>query len=188
MTKPKRLTIAEMCLISICQHRTTLVRSYILKLLFHSICRDIPAGAELTFNYNFCAHGQDMLNCRCGSEGCVGYLGARPEPVQSAVAASAHPPSNNSAMESTSNSNNNLCGVSVGGGIETHKPSTIGTKKCRSGANAAPSSNDAEVSETGTMYASNRHEKTCYRLVWYFKLNLVLVNYILIAAVLMTRQ
>ncbi|TNN17525.1 Histone-lysine N-methyltransferase NSD2 [Schistosoma japonicum] len=39
--------------------------------------RDISAGEELTFNYNFVALGQERLNCRCGASNCVGFLGAR---------------------------------------------------------------------------------------------------------------
>ncbi|CAH8562745.1 unnamed protein product [Schistosoma intercalatum] len=41
--------------------------------------RDISAGEELTFNYNFVALGQERLNCRCGASNCVGFLGARSE-------------------------------------------------------------------------------------------------------------
>lgn len=48
--------------------------------LFHTIYfRDISAGEELTFNYNFVALGQERLNCRCGASNCVGFLGARSE-------------------------------------------------------------------------------------------------------------
>ncbi|VDD77166.1 unnamed protein product [Mesocestoides corti] len=50
--------------------------------------RDIAAGEELTFNYNFCAHGQEMLNCCCGAETCVGYLGARHESASTAPGSS----------------------------------------------------------------------------------------------------
>ncbi|TGZ75277.1 hypothetical protein CRM22_000473 [Opisthorchis felineus] len=38
--------------------------------------RDIAAGEELTFDYNFVALGQERLNCRCGAENCTGFLGA----------------------------------------------------------------------------------------------------------------
>ncbi|VDK37334.1 unnamed protein product [Taenia asiatica] len=51
--------------------------------------RDIAAGEELTFNYNFCSLGQEMKVCFCGAETCVGYLGARPDHSSAPVAASA---------------------------------------------------------------------------------------------------
>ncbi|KAF6779298.1 hypothetical protein AHF37_01168 [Paragonimus kellicotti] len=38
--------------------------------------REIAAGEELTFNYNFVALGQERLHCRCGASNCVGFLGA----------------------------------------------------------------------------------------------------------------
>ncbi|KAL5963178.1 Histone-lysine N-methyltransferase H3 lysine-36 specific [Taenia solium] len=51
--------------------------------------RNIAAGEELTFNYNFCSLGQEMKVCFCGAETCVGYLGARPDHSSAPVAASA---------------------------------------------------------------------------------------------------
>ncbi|TPP67219.1 Histone-lysine N-methyltransferase [Fasciola gigantica] len=38
--------------------------------------RDIAAGEELTFDYNFVALGQERLNCRCGASNCTGFLGS----------------------------------------------------------------------------------------------------------------
>ncbi|XP_062572179.1 histone-lysine N-methyltransferase NSD2-like [Saccostrea cucullata] len=46
---------------------------------------DIPAGTELTFNYNLECLGNDKTKCNCGAELCSGFLGVRPK---SAVAAS----------------------------------------------------------------------------------------------------
>lgn len=43
--------------------------------------RDIPAGSELTFNYNLDCRGNEKMECRCNSENCSGYIGL---PVKSA--------------------------------------------------------------------------------------------------------
>ncbi|PAA63624.1 hypothetical protein BOX15_Mlig026212g1, partial [Macrostomum lignano] len=40
--------------------------------------RDIKAGEELTFNYNFECLGAEKLACQCGAENCSGFLGVRP--------------------------------------------------------------------------------------------------------------
>lgn len=42
--------------------------------------RDIPAGSELTFNYNLECLGNEKTKCCCGSENCSGFLGVRPKP------------------------------------------------------------------------------------------------------------
>ena len=36
-------------------------------------CRDIKKGEEITYDYNFPASG-DLHPCRCGTNGCCGYL------------------------------------------------------------------------------------------------------------------
>uniref|UniRef100_A0A3B4B859 Uncharacterized protein n=1 Tax=Periophthalmus magnuspinnatus TaxID=409849 RepID=A0A3B4B859_9GOBI len=41
--------------------------------------RDIPAGTELTFNYNLDCLGNDKMVCRCGAPNCSGFLGDRPK-------------------------------------------------------------------------------------------------------------
>ncbi|KAK3095090.1 hypothetical protein FSP39_010180 [Pinctada imbricata] len=40
---------------------------------------DIPAGSELTFNYNLECLGNDKTKCNCGAEVCSGFLGVRPK-------------------------------------------------------------------------------------------------------------
>lgn len=40
--------------------------------------RDIPAGTELTFNYNLECRGNERITCACGSRNCSGYIGLRP--------------------------------------------------------------------------------------------------------------
>lgn len=40
--------------------------------------RDIPAGTELTFNYNLECRGSERITCSCGSQNCSGYIGLRP--------------------------------------------------------------------------------------------------------------
>lgn len=41
--------------------------------------RDIPAGVELTYNYNLECIGNDKTVCRCGASNCSGFLGDRPK-------------------------------------------------------------------------------------------------------------
>lgn len=43
-----------------------------------AVC-DIPAGTELTFNYNLDCLGNDKTVCRCGAPNCSGFLGDRPK-------------------------------------------------------------------------------------------------------------
>ncbi|AWP16004.1 putative histone-lysine N-methyltransferase NSD2 [Scophthalmus maximus] len=43
-----------------------------------AVC-DIPAGTELTFNYNLDCLGNEKLVCRCGAPNCSGFLGDRPK-------------------------------------------------------------------------------------------------------------
>uniref|UniRef100_A0A8C0FFR3 Histone-lysine N-methyltransferase NSD3 n=1 Tax=Bubo bubo TaxID=30461 RepID=A0A8C0FFR3_BUBBB len=40
---------------------------------------DIPAGMELTFNYNLDCLGNGRTECHCGAENCSGFLGVRPK-------------------------------------------------------------------------------------------------------------
>ncbi|XP_055972757.1 histone-lysine N-methyltransferase NSD3 isoform X2 [Sorex fumeus] len=40
---------------------------------------DIPAGMELTFNYNLDCLGNGRTKCHCGAENCSGFLGVRPK-------------------------------------------------------------------------------------------------------------
>ena len=40
---------------------------------------DIPADAELTFNYNLDAVGEVKTVCQCGATNCSGFLGVRPK-------------------------------------------------------------------------------------------------------------
>ncbi|MCO5610217.1 hypothetical protein L7F22_064453 [Adiantum nelumboides] len=39
--------------------------------------KDIKAGTELTYNYNFEWYGGAKVRCRCGAATCVGFLGAK---------------------------------------------------------------------------------------------------------------
>lgn len=39
--------------------------------------RDIPAGTELTFDYQLDSLGNEMKKCLCGSKNCSGFLGVR---------------------------------------------------------------------------------------------------------------
>ncbi|XP_064809171.1 histone-lysine N-methyltransferase NSD2 isoform X2 [Oncorhynchus masou masou] len=43
-----------------------------------AVC-DIPAGTELTFNYNLDCLGNEKMACRCGASNCSGFLGDRPK-------------------------------------------------------------------------------------------------------------
>ncbi|XP_037098191.1 histone-lysine N-methyltransferase NSD2 isoform X1 [Syngnathus acus] len=50
-----------------------------------AIC-DIPAGTELTFNYNLDCLGNEKTACRCGAPNCSGFLGDRPKNSSGQVA------------------------------------------------------------------------------------------------------
>uniref|UniRef100_A0A8C4QXA2 Uncharacterized protein n=1 Tax=Eptatretus burgeri TaxID=7764 RepID=A0A8C4QXA2_EPTBU len=41
--------------------------------------KDIPAGTELTFNYNLDCLGNEKTICKCGAPNCSGFLGERPK-------------------------------------------------------------------------------------------------------------
>ncbi|XP_076345841.1 histone-lysine N-methyltransferase NSD2-like isoform X2 [Tachypleus tridentatus] len=40
---------------------------------------DIPAGSELTFNYNLECRGNEKTKCVCGAPNCSGFIGVRPK-------------------------------------------------------------------------------------------------------------
>ncbi|KAK3610447.1 hypothetical protein CHS0354_016625 [Potamilus streckersoni] len=44
--------------------------------------KDIQAGSELTFNYNFDCLGNEKTPCKCRAANCSGYLGDQPKPVR----------------------------------------------------------------------------------------------------------
>uniref|UniRef100_A0A667Z8Y4 Nuclear receptor binding SET domain protein 2 n=1 Tax=Myripristis murdjan TaxID=586833 RepID=A0A667Z8Y4_9TELE len=46
-----------------------------------AVC-DIPAGTELTFNYNLDCLGNEKTVCRCGAPNCSGFLGDRPKTAE----------------------------------------------------------------------------------------------------------
>uniref|UniRef100_A0A8C7K7M8 Nuclear receptor binding SET domain protein 2 n=1 Tax=Oncorhynchus kisutch TaxID=8019 RepID=A0A8C7K7M8_ONCKI len=46
-----------------------------------AVC-DIPAGTELTFNYNLDCLGNEKTVCRCGAPNCSGFLGDRPKAAE----------------------------------------------------------------------------------------------------------
>uniref|UniRef100_A0A183AMX3 Histone-lysine N-methyltransferase n=1 Tax=Echinostoma caproni TaxID=27848 RepID=A0A183AMX3_9TREM len=52
--------------------------------------RDIAAGEELTFDYNFVALGQERLNCRCGAPNCTGFLGASSSSISQSISNGCH--------------------------------------------------------------------------------------------------
>lgn len=43
---------------------------------------DVPAGTELTFDYNFERFGSKKQKCYCGTATCRGYLGAKPKHME----------------------------------------------------------------------------------------------------------
>ena len=46
------------------------------KIFIHSL-RDIQSGEELSFDYGFDVECWEDHPCRCGQEGCVGYIVSR---------------------------------------------------------------------------------------------------------------
>jgi len=67
------------------------------KVGLFAIC-DIPAGSELTFNYNLDCRGNEMMQCRCNSENCSGFIGL---PVKNG-----RKPNNSNNNNSNHNTNN----------------------------------------------------------------------------------
>lgn len=57
---------------------------------------DIPAGMELTFNYNLDCLGNGRTECHCGAENCSGFLGVRPK---SACASTAEEKARNAKLK-----------------------------------------------------------------------------------------
>ncbi|CAH8552826.1 unnamed protein product [Heterobilharzia americana] len=114
--------------------------------------RDIPAGEELTFNYNFVALGQERLNCRCGASNCVGFLGARSE---------------------SSNNGNAQIGNTSTACVESNSSSTVsvntdtirGSKRHTSQGNSRPGdadkSNQKDGRDTGSNKTSTSTISTC---------------------------
>ncbi|XP_041368647.1 histone-lysine N-methyltransferase NSD2-like isoform X2 [Gigantopelta aegis] len=60
-----------------CETQKWMVNGDIRVGLFAS--RFIPAGSELTFNYNLDCLGNEKKTCCCGAENCSGFLGVRPK-------------------------------------------------------------------------------------------------------------
>ncbi|KAL3865188.1 hypothetical protein ACJMK2_006804 [Sinanodonta woodiana] len=48
--------------------------------------KDIQAGSELTFNYNFDCLGNEKIPCKCRAVDCSGYLGDQPKPLRVSTA------------------------------------------------------------------------------------------------------
>lgn len=44
--------------------------------------KDIPAGSELTFNYNLDCLSNAKAECKCGAANCSGFIGERPKKVE----------------------------------------------------------------------------------------------------------
>ena len=42
-------------------------------------CKDIPAGTELTFNYQLDCLSNNKAVCKCGTKVCAGFIGDRPK-------------------------------------------------------------------------------------------------------------
>lgn len=57
---------------------------------------DIPAGMELTFNYNLDCLGNGRTECHCGADNCSGFLGVRPK---SACASTAEEKAKNAKLK-----------------------------------------------------------------------------------------
>jgi hypothetical protein len=47
--------------------------------------KDISAETEVTYDYNFQWYGGSKIQCRCGAESCVGFLGAKSRGFQVAL-------------------------------------------------------------------------------------------------------
>ncbi|KAF7490682.1 Histone-lysine N-methyltransferase NSD2 [Sarcoptes scabiei] len=65
---------------------------------------DIPAGTELTFNYNLDCRGNEQIECKCGGPKCSGFIGLR-VPSDSKKFPNGSTLKNSSLKNSTSNEN-----------------------------------------------------------------------------------
>ncbi|CAK0751346.1 hypothetical protein CVIRNUC_002061 [Coccomyxa viridis] len=62
-----------------CETQKWVVRGELAIGLFAS--EDIPAGVELTFDYNFERYGDKPMRCLCGAKSCRGYIGGTGDAV-----------------------------------------------------------------------------------------------------------
>lgn len=73
---------------------------------------DIPAGSELTFNYNLDCRGNEKTQCRCNSANCSGFIGVRPKDIKNDsrnnLAGKGVPSTMNSKSAQTNNTNNDV--------------------------------------------------------------------------------
>lgn len=106
--------------------------------------RDIAAGEELTFDYNFVALGQERLNCRCGAPNCTGFLGSSSSSVSQSVAGGHHTNQRNTEDRPESNKQTNSDGA----------PKTLNSNSSHSRV-TAPSEN--------ALLKKERHESICFR-------------------------
>lgn len=53
-------------------------------------CKDIPAGSELTFNYQLECLSDKKAVCKCGSQNCAGFIGDRPKPIANGLSNGSH--------------------------------------------------------------------------------------------------
>jgi histone-lysine N-methyltransferase SETD2 len=80
-----------------CETQKWVVRGELAIGLF--ALEDVPAGAELTFDYNFERYGDKPMKCLCGAPGCRGMIGGTQETAASAAAAVVTPDSDEEEPE-----------------------------------------------------------------------------------------
>lgn len=66
--------------------------------------KDIPSGAELTFNYNLDCLSNAKAECKCGAYNCSGFIGARPKKVEEITESKVLKVNNSQSNQMNSNS------------------------------------------------------------------------------------
>ncbi|KAA3679058.1 uncharacterized protein DEA37_0002377 [Paragonimus westermani] len=122
--------------------------------------REIAAGEELTFNYNFVALGQERLHCRCGASNCVGFLGAS----TTTNGSHANPRAGDDEAATTSHTSRMRRHDGTGGATDgSNGADSTGGKSSTGWSNAsALNGRTAQLSELA-LVREERHERVCYR-------------------------
>lgn len=129
--------------------------SYSCSCLFITNDREIAAGEELTFNYNFMAIGQERLHCSCGASNCSGFLGTTTT-VNSTHASSRTGDDDAGTSGQSARAKRHDTAADGGNGHDSTKSSAAGS------GGGLLNSRSTQHSEL-VLVREERHERVCYR-------------------------
>ncbi|KAF5401321.1 hypothetical protein PHET_05210 [Paragonimus heterotremus] len=122
--------------------------------------REIAAGEELTFNYNFVALGQERLHCRCGASNCVGFLGAS----TTTNGSHANPRAGDDETGTTSHTSRVKRHDGTGGTTDgSNGHDSTGGKPSAGLSNVSALNGRATQLSELVLIREERHERVCYR-------------------------